>query len=137
MSGLCRLSCQKLKGDLSLCYILAAIFPLPKALRPWGDGPRYQGRYLCFFTRNPRGSKAKAFDPKDADLFKKAWAPYGTVPLVAHAPYTLNPCSTKEEVRQFALETIADDLHKLEALPRNYYNMHPGKPPGTGRGNRY
>ena len=49
---------------------------------------------FAFFTRNPRGSKAKAFDPKDADLFKKAWAPYGTVPLVAHAPYTLNPCSS-------------------------------------------
>lgn len=87
---------------------------------------------FAFFTRNPRGSKAKAFDPKDADLFKKAWAPYGTVPLVAHAPYTLNPCSTKEEVRQFALETIADDLHKLEALPGNYYNMHPGNHLGQG-----
>ena len=46
------------------------------------------GNTFAFFTRNPRGSKAKAFDPKDADLFKKAWAPYGTVPLVAHAPYT-------------------------------------------------
>lgn len=51
---------------------------------------------------------------------------------MAHAPYTLNPCSKKEEVRQFALETIADDLHKLEALPGNYYNMHPGNHLGQG-----
>lgn len=51
---------------------------------------------------------------------------------MAHAPYTLNPASTKEEVRQFALETIADDLHKLDALPGNYYNMHPGNHLGQG-----
>ena len=97
-----------------------------------GETPAVSSRYLCFFTRNPRGSKAKAFDPKDADLFKKGMGPLWDSSPCAHAPYTLNPCSTKEEVRQFALETIADDLHKLEALPGNYYNMHPGNHLGQG-----
>ncbi|MCH3950694.1 MAG: deoxyribonuclease IV [Acidaminococcus sp.] len=79
---------------------------------------------FAFFTRNPRGSKAKPIDPKDVEAFKTLWT--SPVPLVAHAPYTLNACSTKEEVRTFARETIADDLHKMEAVPGNYYNMHPG-----------
>ena len=53
-------------------------------------------------------------------------------PLVAHAPYTLNPCSSKPNVREFARETLADDLRKMEALPGNYYNMHPGNHLGQG-----
>ncbi len=87
---------------------------------------------FAFFTRNPRGSKAKAIDPRDVEAFKALWPAYGTIPLVAHAPYTLNPCSSKEEVRTFARETIADDLAKLEAIPGNYYNMHPGNHLGQG-----
>ena len=88
---------------------------LPKALRPWGDGPRYQGRYLAFFTRNPRGSKAKAFDPKDADLSKGMGPLWGQFPC-GPCTYTLNPRSTKEEVRQFA---------RPKPLPMTFINWRP------------
>lgn len=87
---------------------------------------------FAFFTRNPRGSKAKEIDPKDVEKFQALWELNRTIPLVAHAPYTLNPASSKEEVRTFARETIADDLRKLEAVPGNYYNMHPGNHLGQG-----
>lgn len=87
---------------------------------------------LLFLLAIRAAARPRPLIPRMRIFSKRAWAPYGTVPLVAHAPYTLNPCSTKEEVRQFALETIADDLHKLEALPGNYYNMHPGNHLGQG-----
>lgn len=87
---------------------------------------------FAFFTRNPRGSKAKEIDPKDVEKFQALWEPNRAIPLVAHAPYTLNPASSKEDVRTFARETIADDLRKLEAVPGNYYNMHPGNHLGQG-----
>lgn len=87
---------------------------------------------FAFFTRNPRGSKAKEIDPKDVEKFQALWELNRTIPLVAHAPYTLNPASSKEEVRTFARETITDDLRKLEAVPGNYYNMHPGNHLGQG-----
>lgn len=87
---------------------------------------------FAFFTRNPRGSKAKEIDPKDVEKFLALWEPNRAIPLVAHAPYTLNPASSKEDVRTFARETIADDLRKLEAVPGNYYNMHPGNHLGQG-----
>ena len=75
---------------------------------------------FAFFTRNPRGSRAKAIDPKDVEKFQALWAPNRSIPLVAHAPYTLNPASSKEDVRTFARETIGDDLVKMEAIPGNY-----------------
>lgn len=87
---------------------------------------------FAFFTRNPRGSRAKAIDPKDVEKFQALWAPNRSIPLVAHAPYTLNPASSKEDVRTFAQETIGDDLEKMEAIPGNYYNMHPGNHLGQG-----
>ena len=87
---------------------------------------------FAFFTRNPRGSKAKEIDPADVAAFRELWAPNASIPLVAHAPYTLNPCSSKPNVREFARQTLADDLRKLEAVPGNYYNMHPGNHLGQG-----
>ena len=87
---------------------------------------------FAFFTRNPRGSRAKAVDPEDVEKFASLWQENLSIPLVAHAPYTLNPCSTKEEVRTFARETLADDLAKLNLLPNTYYNMHPGNHLGQG-----
>ena len=87
---------------------------------------------FAFFTRNPRGSKAKATDPADVEKFNELWAENQAIPLVAHAPYTLNPCSTKEEVRTFARETLVDDLAKLNVIPNTYYNMHPGNHLGQG-----
>ncbi|WP_278389839.1 deoxyribonuclease IV [Acidaminococcus fermentans] len=87
---------------------------------------------FAFFTRNPRGSKARETDPRDVEKFQALWETDRAIPLVAHAPYTLNPASTKEDVRTFARETIADDLRKMEMVPGNYYNMHPGNHLGQG-----
>lgn len=79
-----------------------------------------------FFTRNPRGSKAKAIDPDDAAAFLALAQANGFGHLVAHAPYTINPCSKTERTREFARMTLADDLKRMEYLPGNYYNFHPG-----------
>lgn len=79
-----------------------------------------------FFTRNPRGSKAKAIDPDDAAAFLALAQANGFGRLVAHAPYTINPCSKTERTREFARMTLADDLKRMECLPGNYYNFHPG-----------
>ena len=85
-----------------------------------------------FFTRNPRGSKAKALDEQDIAAFlafSKA-SNFGT--LLAHAPYTINPCSKDERTREFARMTLADDLLRMEHLPGNLYNFHPGSHTGQG-----
>ena len=79
-----------------------------------------------FFTRNPRGSKAKTIDPDDAAAFLALAQANGFGRLVAHAPYTINPCSKTERTREFARMTLADDLKRMEYLPGNYYNFHPG-----------
>ena len=79
-----------------------------------------------FFTRNPRGSKAKAIGPDDAAAFLVLAQANGFGRLVAHAPYTINPCSKTERTREFARMTLADDLKRMEYLPGNYYNFHPG-----------
>lgn len=81
---------------------------------------------FAFFTRNPRGGAAKAIDPEDAAELRSFLQAEGFGKLVAHAPYTLNPCSDKEHARQFAREAMADDLKRMEHLPGNYYNFHPG-----------
>ena len=85
-----------------------------------------------FFTRNPRGSRAKAIDPADAEALRALMAEHRFAKVVAHAPYTLNPCSAAAETRQFALETMADDLRRMEYLPGQYYNFHPGSHVGQG-----
>ena len=85
-----------------------------------------------FFTRNPRGSKAKAIDPADAAALVAFLQEKGFGPVVAHAPYTINPCSKDERTREFALQTMADDLMRMEHFPHNYYNFHPGSHTGLG-----
>ena len=85
-----------------------------------------------FFTRNPRGSKAKAIDPKDAEAFLTLARENGFGTLVAHAPYTINPCSKDERTREFARLTMADDLLRMEYVPGNVYNFHPGSHTGQG-----
>ena len=85
-----------------------------------------------FFTRNPRGSRAKAIDPADVAAFLALAGENGFGPLVAHAPYTINPCSKTERTREFARMTLADDLKRMEYLPGNVYNFHPGSHTGQG-----
>ena len=79
-----------------------------------------------FFTRNPRGSRAKDLDADDAAALVTLLGERGFAPIVAHAPYTLNLCGAKEENRAFAQETMADDLVRLEHVPGQLYNFHPG-----------
>ena len=86
-----------------------------------------------FFTRNPRGGKAKDIDIADIKKFSElvnANASFGTV--LAHAPYTLNACSAKADVRTFALETFKDDIARMELIPNQLYNFHPGSHVGQG-----
>ena len=79
-----------------------------------------------FFTRNPRGSRAKALDPDDAAALMALLQAHSFAPIIAHAPYTLNLCGAEEKNRQFARETMADDLRRMEHLPGQLYNLHPG-----------
>jgi len=90
------------------------------------DAEKIGATTFQFFTRNPRGGSARALDMEDIERFlkKKEELKIGT--LVAHAPYTLNACSADEKVREFAWNTIADDLARLEYTPGNLYNFHPG-----------
>ncbi len=85
-----------------------------------------------FFTRNPRGSQAKDIDPQDAKLLCELMATYHFAPIIAHAPYTLNPASADNKTRDFALQTFADDLKRMEYVPGNLYNFHPGSHVGQG-----
>lgn len=85
-----------------------------------------------FFTRNPRGGKAKPIDPDDIAAFRVAAAENGIERFLAHAPYTLNPAAAKPETREFALQTLADDLVRMENTPHQMYNMHPGCHVGQG-----
>ncbi len=85
-----------------------------------------------FFTRNPRGGAAKAINEKDISAFLQFAAENGISDFLAHAPYTLNACAAKEHIRQFARETMADDLRRMEYLPGNLYNFHPGSHVGQG-----
>ena len=90
------------------------------------------GNTFAFFTRNPRGGKAKAIDEKDIRNFLELTESCNFGKIVAHAPYTLNACAAKENLRDFARETFADDLQRMEYTPGNYYNFHPGSHVGQG-----
>ncbi len=79
-----------------------------------------------FFTRNPRGGKAKPLDVADIEAYLAFAKEHGIEKILAHAPYTLNACAKDEGLRQFAYETMCDDLSRLEYLPEGMYNFHPG-----------
>ena len=90
------------------------------------------GNTFAFFTRNPRGGNAKAIDAKDVEEFLQLAETHGFGKIVAHAPYTMNCCAAKEDLRIFARNTMADDLKRMEYTPGNYYNFHPGSHVGQG-----
>jgi deoxyribonuclease-4 len=85
-----------------------------------------------FFTRNPRGGAVKPLDKADASALAQDAAGRPLGPVVAHAPYTVNPCSKDENTREFARRAMAEDLARLEYLPGNFYNFHPGSHVGQG-----
>lgn len=81
---------------------------------------------MQFFLRNPRGAKAKALDPEDMAALRALLEKHRFAPVIAHAPYTLNPCSPDEHIRALAAEMCGDDLLRMTHLPNNLYNFHPG-----------
>ena len=85
-----------------------------------------------FFTRNPRGSQAKEINPQDAAALCALLKEHRFAPIIAHAPYTLNPASADPKTREFALLTMQDDLQRMEYVPGNLYNFHPGSHVGQG-----
>ena len=87
---------------------------------------------LQCFVRNPRGARAKAVDPEDLGRLRALLAEEGFGPIVAHAPYIMNPCSKDPGIRALAAEMMAGDLALMEHLPGNYYNFHPGSHTGQG-----
>ena len=87
---------------------------------------------FAFFTRNPRGSKAKPEDPTDCAKAVALLKEFSFAPLVAHGAYTMNLCTAQEEARNFACEVLCDDLRRMAALPGNFYNFHPGSHVGQG-----
>lgn len=90
------------------------------------------GNTFQFFTRNPRGGKAKDIDEKDIEKYHAFAKENGIEVILAHAPYTLNACSADEKIRQFAFEMMEDDLKRMEYTPHSLYNFHPGSHVGQG-----
>lgn len=103
------------------------------------DAEKIGATTFQFFTRNPRGGSAKALDEADIAAFLKKKEELGIGTLIAHAPYTLNACSADEAVRDFAWRTMKDDLQRMEHVPGNFYNFHPGShvKQGTETGIRF
>lgn len=96
------------------------------------EAERIGANTFQFFTRNPRGGSVKAVNEEDVKGYLAFAEEKGIGRVVAHAPYTLNACSADEKVREFALQTMRDDLQRLEMLPGNVYNFHPGSHVGQG-----
>ena len=96
------------------------------------DAASIDGNTFQFFTRNPRGGKAKAIDPADVAAFHEFAGAHGITTFLAHAPYTMNPAAAKPETRAFANELLTDDLMRMENTPGQLYNMHPGCHVGQG-----
>ena len=97
------------------------------------DAASIDANTFQFFTRNPRGGKAKELDQKDLDSFAEICEQANINQILAHAPYTLNPASKNPETREFAIQTLAEDLARMEAIkPGQLYNMHPGSHVGQG-----
>jgi deoxyribonuclease-4 len=93
---------------------------------------RIDANTFQFFTRNPRGSKAKEINKDDIAALTHLMTINHFAPILAHAPYTLNPCSADPKVRDFALMVMADDFRIYGKSPGNYYNFHPGSHVGQG-----
>lgn len=87
---------------------------------------------FAFFTRNPRGGKAKEIQQEDVERYKDIAREHEFGKIVAHAPYTMNACAAKEDLREFAKNILTDDLKRMDYIPGNYYNFHPGSHVGQG-----
>ena len=101
-------------------------------LRMGQDAISISANTFQFFLRNPRGSKAKAMDEADASALMTLLRNRDMLPIVAHAPYTLNPCAEDLRVQEFAAMVMGDDLQRMRLFPGNHYNFHPGSHVGQG-----
>ena len=90
------------------------------------------GDTFAFFTRNPRGGSAKEIKDEDVQRLLTLMKDHSFGPLVAHAPYTMNVCAAKEDIRKFSVEMLKDDIRRMEYLPGAFYNFHPGSHVGQG-----
>ena len=93
---------------------------------------KLEGDTFAFFTRNPRGGSAKAIETEDASALVALMGREHFGKLVAHAPYTMNVCAAKPDIREFSRNVLAEDLERMEYVPGNYYNFHPGSHVGQG-----
>ena len=106
--------------------------PSKGLLRMGQDALSIRANTFQFFLRNPRGSKAKALDQEDAAALMALLRERDVLPIVAHAPYTLNPCAADPRVQEFAAMVMGDDLVRMGSFPGNLYNFHPGSHVGQG-----
>ena len=114
-------------------YYIGNHLPVSKGYAVMGEmALKLGGNTFAFFTRNPRGGKAKEIDEDDVNELLNITEENGFGKLVADAPYTMNLCAGKEDVRKFSKEVISDDIKRMEYTPGNYYNFHPGSHVGQG-----
>ena len=128
-----KLRCAKRSAEMRIGMLIGNHLSASKGYAAMGKAAlALDANTFAFFTRNPRGGKAKEIDEKDVEKFLNFAKEHEFGKIVAHAPYTMNLCAAKEDVRSFSKEMLLDDLKRMEYTPYNYYNFHPGSHVGQG-----
>lgn len=128
-----QLRCAKRSAEMRIDMLIGNHLSASKGYAAMGKAAlALDANTFAFFTRNPRGGKAKEIDEKDVEKFLNFAKEHEFGKIVAHAPYTMNLCAAKEDVRSFSKEMLLDDLKRMEYTPYNYYNFHPGSHVGQG-----
>ena len=128
-----KLRCAKRNAEMRIDMLIGNHLSASKGYAAMGKAAlALDANTFAFFTRNPRGGKAKEIDEKNVEKFLNFAKEHEFGKIVAHAPYTMNLCAAKEDVRSFSKEMLLDDLKRMEYTPYNYYNFHPGAHVGQG-----
>ena len=128
-----KLRCAKRSAEMRIDMLIGNHLSASKGYAAMGKAAlALDANTFAFFTRNPRGGKAKEIDEKDVEKFLNFAKEHEFGKIVSHAPYTMNLCAAKEDVRSFSKEMLLDDLKRMEYTPYNYYNFHPGSHVGQG-----
>lgn len=128
-----KLRCAKRSAEMRIDMLIGNHLSASKGYAAMGKAAlALDANTFAFFTRNPRGGKAKEIDEKDVEKFLNFAKEHEFGKIVAHAPYTMNLCAAKEDVRSFSKEMLLDDLKRMKYTPYNYYNFHPGAHVGQG-----
>lgn len=128
-----KLRCAKRSAEMRIDMLIGNHLSASKGYAAMGKAAlALDANTFAFFTRNLRGGKAKEIDEKDVEKFLNFAKEHEFGKIVAHAPYTMNLCAAKEDVRSFSKEMLLDDLKRMEYTPYNYYNFHPGSHVGQG-----